>query len=47
MVHLYDRIGVVEAAMAQAERESARADATVGALVAVGSLVVEMRAKAG
>ena len=47
MVQLYERVGAVEAAVARAEREAARADAAVGALVAVGSLAVEMRAAAG
>jgi diguanylate cyclase (GGDEF)-like protein len=47
MVQLYERLGEVEGAMALAEREVARADASVGALVAVGSLAVEMRAAAG
>jgi diguanylate cyclase (GGDEF)-like protein len=47
MVQLYERLGAVEVAMARAERESARSNASVGALVAVGSLAVEMRAAAG
>ena len=44
---LYARLDAVEAAVAQAEAKAAQASATVGALVAVGSLSVEMRAAAG
>jgi diguanylate cyclase (GGDEF)-like protein len=47
MVQLYGRLGAVEGAMARAERAAARDNARVGALVAVGGLVVEMRAAAG
>jgi diguanylate cyclase (GGDEF)-like protein len=47
MLQLYERLSAVESAMARAEREAALADASVGALVAVGSLAVEMRASAG
>ena len=47
MAQLFERLDAVEIAMAQAERGVARANASVGALVAVGSLAVEMRAAAG
>jgi hypothetical protein len=47
MAQLFERLNAVEIAMAQAERGVARANASVGALVAVGSLAVEMRAAAG
>ena len=47
IAQLYQRLSAVEGAIARAERETARADASVGALVAVGSLAVEMRAAAG
>jgi diguanylate cyclase (GGDEF)-like protein len=47
MVQLYERLDAVEVAMALAEREVARANASIGALVAVGSLAVEMRDAAG
>ena len=47
MAQLYERLGAVQGAVARAEREAALADARVGALVAVGSLAVEMRAAAG
>ena len=44
---LFKRLDAVEGAMALAERAAARANASVGALVAVGSLAAEMRAAAG
>jgi diguanylate cyclase (GGDEF)-like protein len=47
MERLYARLDAVEVAVAQAEAKTARASASVGALVAVGSLAVEMRAAAG
>ncbi|MBV9777632.1 MAG: EAL domain-containing protein [Acetobacteraceae bacterium] len=47
MAQLYDRLGAVEAAVALAEGATARASASVGALVEVGSLAVDMRAAAG
>ena len=47
IVPLYERLGAVQDAIARAERDAARANATVGAFVAVGSLAVEMRAAAG
>jgi diguanylate cyclase (GGDEF)-like protein len=47
MVQLHDRLDAVEGAMARAERAAARENASVGALVAVGRLAVEMRAAAG
>jgi len=47
MAQLYGRLDAVAAATALAERGAARANAGVGALVAVGSLSVEMRAIAG
>ena len=47
MAQLYERLGAVQGAVVRAEREAALADARVGALVAVGSLAVEMRAAAG
>ncbi len=47
MALLFQQLDAVEAAMALAERGAARANASVGALVAVGSLTVEMRAAAG
>ena len=47
MAQLYERLNAVQGAVARAEREAALADARVGALVAVGSLAVEMRAAAG
>jgi len=47
MAQLYDRLGAVEAAVALAEAATARASASVGALVEVGRLAVDMRAAAG
>jgi diguanylate cyclase (GGDEF)-like protein len=47
MEQLYARLDAVEDAVALAEAETARSSASVGALVAVGSLSVEMRAAAG
>ena len=47
LAQLYERLGAVQGAVVRAEREAALADARVGALVAVGSLAVEMRAAAG
>ncbi|MBV8615025.1 MAG: diguanylate cyclase, partial [Acetobacteraceae bacterium] len=47
MAQLYDRLGAVEAAVALAEGATARASASVGALVEAGSLAVDMRAAAG
>ncbi len=45
--HLNERLDEVERAVARAEREAALANASVGAVVAVGSLAVEMRSAAG
>jgi diguanylate cyclase (GGDEF)-like protein len=47
MAQLYERLDAVEAAVAAAEGTVARASASVGALVAVGSLAVDMRGAAG
>jgi diguanylate cyclase (GGDEF)-like protein len=47
IARLIERLDEVELAVARAEREAARADASVGAVVAVGSLAVEMRSAAG
>jgi len=47
MAQLFARLDAVEVAMAQAEGGVGRANAAVGALVAVGSLAVEMRSAAG
>jgi HAMP domain-containing protein len=47
LAQLYERLGAVQGSVARAEREAALADARVGALVAIGSLAVEMRAAAG
>ena len=47
LAQLYERLSAVQGAVVRAEREAAFADARVGALVAVGSLAVEMRAAAG
>jgi diguanylate cyclase (GGDEF)-like protein len=47
MAQLFQRLDAVELSMAQAERGVGRANASIGALVAVGSLAVEMRAAAG
>ena len=45
LAQLYERLSAVQGAVVRAEREAAFADARVGALVAVGSLAVEMRAR--
>jgi diguanylate cyclase (GGDEF)-like protein len=47
MAQLYERLAAVQGAVARAESEAAQADAKVGAMLAVGSLAVEMRAAAG
>jgi HAMP domain-containing protein len=47
LAQLYERLGAVQGAVARAEREAAQADARVGALVAIGTLSVEIRAAAG
>ena len=47
MAQLYERLDAVEASVAAAEGTATRASASVGALVAVGSLAVEMRGAAG
>src|SRR5664279_4097365 len=47
MAHAIERLDEVERAVARAEREAARANASVGEVVAVGSLAVEMRSAAG
>jgi diguanylate cyclase (GGDEF)-like protein len=47
MVQINERLDDVERAVARAEREAARANASVGALLAIGSLAVDMRSAAG
>nr|WP_294518539.1 EAL domain-containing protein [uncultured Rhodopila sp.] len=47
VAHAIERLDEVELAVARAEREAAHANASVGAVVAVGSLAVEMRSAAG
>jgi diguanylate cyclase (GGDEF)-like protein len=47
IVQLNERLDDVELAVARAEREAGRANASVGAVVAVGSLAVEMRSASG
>nr|WP_294550117.1 EAL domain-containing protein [uncultured Rhodopila sp.] len=47
VAHAIERLDEVERAVARAEREAARADPSVGEVVAVGSLAVEMRSAAG
>jgi diguanylate cyclase (GGDEF)-like protein len=47
VAHALERLDEVERAVARAEREAARANASVGEVVAVGSLAVEMRSAAG
>jgi hypothetical protein len=47
IVQLNERLDEVERAVAGAQKEAARANASVGAVVAVGSLAVEMRSAAG
>jgi len=47
VAHAIERLDEVELAVARAEREAAQANASVGEVVAVGSLAVEMRSAAG
>jgi hypothetical protein len=47
VAQFFERLDAVERAVGDAEREAGQANASVGAVVAVGSLAVEMRSAAG